>query len=374
MMSQKKQPVTQAEIARRVGISQAAVSTVLSRSSSANVNDETRLQVLAVAEELGYRIRKRKALGSGGSMRNVLFVQNSYITPTDEPWMSDAMEVLYAKMTGVCAEHLAEANIRMTLLKEDASRVIRWLKESDISGVVWHISDSDSAPMQWVASHYPLVLINRVWDSPASYDVVSLNQERALSVAAEHLWERGHRRIAMFGHSDHASFYRRRVAAYLTFVQQHQIRDYKEFRDISDSPDIPALDKIDAILKLWRDLGDDAPTAMILPDIFALPLVKCAPQYGVRIPEDLSVVGMDNALPCQFVQPALSSVDSHHEEIAAAAADMLIQRMNNPERLSRNMQISPKLVMRDSVKILDVGGAGTGSVMTQPLPQNPNNP
>lgn len=358
MSSPKKHPVTQAVIAKITGISQAAVSAILSSSPNAKlaVREETRMKVLSVASAQGYRARKRQPQPqSQGAMRDVLLVGSKYKASTDVPWMEDAMAALFAKMTRTCSERLAQANIRLILLNEEPNRVIHWLKESDMAGVLWHLSDVDPVPLQWVASRYPLVLLNRVWDGNADFDIVSLNQEKAQTLALEHLWERGHRRIAMFGHWKGNSFFRRRVATYKQFVQEKNLRDYSEFQQIDDNPQITAMAKVESMLRLWKEMGDDAPTAITAPDVFTIPLLKMAAQYGVQVPEDLSLVAMDNSLPCQTMEPMVTSVDSHFDEIGGTAVDMLIQRMDKPELLSRTVQITPRLVIRNTVKNLNHG-------------------
>ena len=359
MSSPKKHPITQDEIARITGVSQAAVSAILGSSEASKrvaVSEETRMRVLSAAAENGYRARKKQPRSEPvGKTRTVLMVGGKYPTGTDVPWMEEAMTAVFAKMTRTCVERLAKSNTRMILLSEDPYQVVHRLKDSDIDGVLWHISDADPAPLQWVASRYPLVLLNRVWDGNADYDIASLNQEKAQLLALEHLWERGHRRIAMFGHWKGNSFFRRRVAAYKQFTQEKNLRDYVEFQQIDDTPQIPAMQKVEAMLRLWRDMDTEAPTALIAPDVFTLPLMKLASHYNVRVPEDLSLVAMDNSLPCQAMEPMVTSVDFPFDEIASVAVDMLLQRMDKPGQLSRTVQITPRLIARNSVKNLLLG-------------------
>lgn len=366
MSSPKKHRITQEEIAQITGVSQAAVSAILGASEASKrvlVSEETRMRVLEVASKHGYRARgKRSQPVSTGKLRTVLLVGGKYTSDTDAPWTGEAMAALFAKMIRVCTDRLAEANTRLILLHENPSCVIHWLKESDMDGVLWHISDSDPAPLQWIASHYPLVLINRVLDADAGFDVASLNQEKAQLLAMTHLWERGHRRIAMFGHWKGNSFFRRRVSAYRQFIEERNLRNYVEFQEIDDNPQIPASQKVESILQLWRAMGSEAPTALVAPDVFILPLLRLAVHSGVRVPEDLSLIAMDNSLPCQMMEPAVTSIDSHFDEIGSAAVDLLLQRMGNPELLSRSVQITPRLIARQSVKNLNRGiGAPSAS-------------
>lgn len=357
-MKRPTPPVTQALIARTAGVSQATVSAILSGSDSLNIGDETRANILAIAERLGYVIRKplRKPAASPSpestARQSVLIVESSPITDTSkESWLESAYQTLMGKILTSSSFHLRAHNLGLSLFHLDEPKALmQWLTDSDIGGVIWHANDSDSSILHWVASRHPLVLINRQWQSSAvSFDSVSVDQEKNMTIALEHLWARGHRRICTFGHAPTNSFFRRRVAAYKDFTSIRGLRDYVEFQALSDAPEVPAATKVEAILSTWKSLGSEAPTALVTSDVFALPLLREARRAGIDVPAQLSVVGIDNTSACELVDPPLTSLEESFGEMCRVAVDLLVRRMASRDAPGCTVQIAPRLVERRSV-------------------------
>ncbi len=355
-MKRPRHSVTQSEIARKAGLSQAAVSAILSGSTAVNVSEETRSSILALAEKLGYVARKSvsKSAPESGKRRSALLVETLPTIEAEDDWVSSGYETLMGKIVTGASRHLAEHGVGISVhhLSGNSRGLMQWLADSDIGGVIWHASDKDHALLHWVASRYPLVLINREWQSSVAYDSVSVDQAKNISIAAEHLWAAGHRKIATFGHCPTNSIFQRRVDGYLRFVREKKIRNYVEFQQLNDEQDYAAPKKVADILRTWKALGSEAPTGMIMSDAFALRLLGAARKEGIRVPHDLSIIGIDNTTPCGLMDPPLSSMEEPFDEMCHEAAEMLIRRMENRELPSRALQIAPKLCARESVRTL----------------------
>ncbi|EIP98291.1 transcriptional regulator [Opitutaceae bacterium TAV1] len=348
-------PITQAQIARKAGISQAAVSAILSGTGGGTltVSDETRQRVLAIAEKLGY-VSRKTASRTGSNTRNVLIVcPQGPRQATNEEWIENTYQTLMGKVLTTASQQLNEQDFTLSVFHlGESTRLTQWLAESDVRGVLWHAADTDTALLHWVASRVPLVLLNRERRSATPMDVVSIDQEMNIRMAAEHLWSLGHRRIATFGHCPDNSFFRARVNAWRQFTEERDIRNYTEFQKISDASDRPALEKVDEIIATWKNLGTDAPTALITSDVFALPLLHRAAIAGIAVPRQLSVVGIDNTSACPLMTPALTSLDQPFEEMTRVAVDLLLHRMAGSaggDSPSQNVRIAPRLVIRRSV-------------------------
>jgi len=355
LMRRPSKTVTQAHIALRAGVSQSAVSAILAGSNSRNVSSDTRARVLALAEELGYLTRKSSSPGDSDThRRNVLIVEShtSSSRRTNEEWVEIAYQGFTGKILTSSGEYLQQQGVGFSVFQfkdSEKNSLTQWLADSDIAGVLWHAEDSDSALLHWVASRFPLVLLNRDWQSSIPFDSVGISQEQNILLAAEHLWAQGHRRIATFGHQPGNPLCRRRMAAYTQFVEERGLRNYREFQEISDAPHVPAIEKVTAILETWSRLGSEAPTALITGDVFALPLLQKAQTLGISIPADLSVIGFDNTAPCSFVTPALTSIEEPLEEMCRIAVDLLLRRIADHSAASVAVQICPHLVIRHSV-------------------------
>lgn len=350
-MAGKDKKVTQSAIARKAGISQAAVSSILSGSTNLNVSEETQARVLELAESLGYVKRRGEArtVSAKEDLRHVIIVESEVASKkTNQPWVEAAYQTFMGRLFTSSSLYLQETGGTLSVFHlGERQRLTEWLVDSGVDGVLWHAGDSDSALLYWVATRFPLVLLNRDWRSSALFDSVSVDQEKNVLLPAEHLWESGHRRIAYFGHTE-GSIFRRRLAAYRQFVGEKGIRNYTEFQEISDSVEIPAIVKVQAIIETWKRLGKEAPTAFITSDVFALLLLAEARREGISVPGDLSVIGIDNTVACDLVEPSLTSMEAPLEEMCRVAVDLLARRKSQPGAPSQTVAIAPQLKVRGS--------------------------
>jgi LacI family transcriptional regulator len=96
------------------------------------------------------------------------------------------------------------------------------------------------------------------------------------------------------------------------------------------------------------------PTALfVCNDMMALGVINEAARLGVRIPEDLSIVGYDDIYIARYMIPPLTTIHQSTSGIAAMAVDTLIERLGSKRDKGRVIRIEPRLVERDSVRKLD---------------------
>ena len=91
---------------------------------------------------------------------------------------------------------------------------------------------------------------------------------------------------------------------------------------------------------------------MAANDLMALGVIEACREIQLRIPEDISLIGMDNTTWGQFVSPPISSVTMREDEIGRMAATLLMERIQNPNKQSSIIRLSPDLVVRESSNFL----------------------
>jgi LacI family transcriptional regulator len=84
-------------------------------------------------------------------------------------------------------------------------------------------------------------------------------------------------------------------------------------------------------------------------DLFAIGAMRELKRLGMKIPEEISIIGMDDIKTTQMVLPALTTVRQPYREICDTAVDLLLHRMENPDAKPQLIIIPPELVIRDSV-------------------------
>jgi len=92
------------------------------------------------------------------------------------------------------------------------------------------------------------------------------------------------------------------------------------------------------------------PALFVCNDMMALGVLSEAARMGLRVPEDLSLVGYDDIYIARYMTPALTTIHQSTSEIAAMAVDTLIERLESKRDKGRVIRIEPRLVERDSVR------------------------
>ena len=331
------QKATQKDVAKLAGVSQSLVSLVLSE-SAAPIAEKTRGQILGAAQKLGYPLRGARKKSRG---RTLL----AYIRPSVDRERAfdgrilDSYDQFYNQIQNHLVEKAYMADFEMIVRPYTRPvEVTHWLIEWGVEGVFWHSNDLSLAG--WVAERYPTVQINRHLEVAA--DSVLPNQEEIVIQAINHLRQNAHERIALISQGRSDTTGRERAQAYLTGMRQHQQPGYEEWMNEKN---------LDKIVDLLVERSPSGPTALILGDMQALYLQNKLRRAGFSLPDDLSMVGIDNIRASEFSSPRLTSVDLQVEEIVNAAVSAMTSRLNGASGSRKKVEISPRLVSRDSVAL-----------------------
>jgi DNA-binding LacI/PurR family transcriptional regulator len=193
------------------------------------------------------------------------------------------------------------------------------------------------------ANSIPYVVFDPIDDVPDGVPYVAATHFRGGQSAARHLIGLGHRRIAMISGPDHA-FCLARMAGY---------------RSALDTAGLPVDPELIVRMQLTREDGyaaagellarPDRPTAIFTAnDLQALGVYQAAREAGLRIPEDLSVVGYDDVPVTAWVDPPLTTVHQPLTEMAAAATELALTLGRGEKIPQIGLEIATHLVVRES--------------------------
>lgn len=299
--------VTITDIARSLGVTPSTVSRALS--GSPRVKEETRKAVLEAAREMGY---ERNVLAS--NLRRGRSDIVGIIVPR-------IYREFFSKVIGGAESILNEAGysvlICQTHEKKDAEiRALRTLRKNQVAGVLMSHSfeTDDPAPIaEALGSDIPLVQFDRVFRSLPGAKVVNDNFESAYA-ATRHLIANGYRRIGHF-------------AGYRTcelFVDR--FRGYRKALEDCGLPFDETIVFKDTIVRetgheaAFRalDLGCDA--IYSAGAFSALGAIEAFKERGLRIPEDIGVIGTSNETFTELLSPSLTTLDQHAFEMGQTAA------------------------------------------------------
>lgn len=314
------------QIARSVGVSPATVSRVIN--SDPRVTDAVRKRVLDAANKVRYvaRVGRRPTA-------NVAFVYTS-LRSLGSPYDVGVLQGL--------GDGVEQAAMDLVILnaargRQEQESFTQMFMRRGIRGAVLRASAESHAVCEQIASEgFPAVVVGERFSSPR-VSFVHAESRPASRTAVEHLIDLGHRRIAVcvngIPDSDHAD----RLAG---------------FRDAMNAARLPIDDRL--IFQAWAGRENGAqvvrqiasmskpPTALYATDpMTAVGAIHEARNLGLRVPEDLSVIGFDDADVRFVVWPTMTAVCQDAVAIGRAAFDVLHQLIERPSQA-----VAPRRVLQ----------------------------
>lgn len=334
--------MTVRDIAQKAGVSITTVSRFLNQDYSA-MSDTTRQRIQEIVDESGYMNVK-------GKNRSTVAVVLPDLT---DPFFATTVEAL-----GNCMEKEGFAlQLCMThdSLKEE-ERVLRMLLASDVAGIVYFSSVTFKEKCYGLLAEAkkPFVVMDSYMSEPRIPALVFSNGVFGMYQVTKYLLETGHRNIAYLSGLRFNMFEYYRYQGYVNalldsscVVNPGLIR----FTGFSMEDGMAAFQELLAS-------GEQFSAIICESDQLAAGVYKVCSREGIRIPEDLSVVGYNNSVIASILEPALTSVDQQLDQLAVQVMQMLKQQIAGEDLTKRVCMVEPKLVHRDSIRKLcseDVG-------------------
>lgn len=312
------------DVARLANVSKATVARVVN--GYHGVRDETRQRVLDAIDQLGY---EHNAVA--GSLRNNRTMTVALCIP-------DITNPFWPEIARGVQDTLEQHRYAVVTVNSDWSitrerNYLRLVRRHRFDGAI--INPTGVSNDELVALDVPVVVLGSAENYP-DCDAVGSNTESGAQAALDYLYDLGHRRIGLIaGQSARRTFHTR----------QHM---FIEFHARKHLP----LDKTLIIESAFSDqagynamcelLGrDNPPTAVFAAnDILAIGALKAAQALDWRVPEDISIVGMDDIYAAAITSPALTTVSKPKYEIGVQAAQFLLERMtqdDTPEPRQRKL-------------------------------------
>ena len=332
-MQRDRKPVTIYDVAEAAGVSVSTVSRVINNRH--DVAESTIQRVQEIINELGFA-SSLAAKGMRSSGTNVL----GLVMPGVDTLYS------FAILQGV---HHAVAQLHYDLIiytggdtppnyAEKEAYYVSLLNGSVVDGVIIVAPFATNFP-----TTSPVVAIDPNNESPECPAVISTNQAGALQ-AMQHLVELGHRRIGFItGRLDLVSA-NRRLQGYKDGLAAAGIPLDNDLIQVGDYLTDSAIELTHNLLAL-----DPPPTAIFASsDMAAIGVYQAAQEAGLKIPDDLSVIGFDNIRDAACLNPPLTTIDQFIAEMGNAAVEMLVKLVMGETLDHQLHKISTKLVVRES--------------------------
>lgn len=319
------------DLAREAGVSLASASYAVNGNGS--VGEQTRAHILAVAQRIGYRQNvAARAMKTGRSGTLALLL----------PDLANPFFPALAQAMFRAARSRGHAMFLIDTEGNEALEHAALAKATDlgVDGLVWFpIRDKDTS--QGVLAHTPTVVLDRTLPGYATVGVDYLGAGR---IAARHLLDAGHRRIGIIsGPTDIASM-RDRCDGAEALIRAEGMLAFR----VRNAFSVDLEPEARAAITTGR-----ATAVFAAADVIAIGALRHAQASGLRVPEDLSVLGFDDIPLAEQSLPSLSTIELPVEEMAERALSMLVERIPAPRPHDAEIfMIGTGLVPRASVAFL----------------------
>lgn len=331
------------DISIRCGVSVATVSKALNDHS--DISDATKESIRKVAREMGYFPNSfARALKTNRTYNiGVLFVDEAQSGLTHEYFANvlDSFKV-EAESHGY---DITFINKHMGLKKMS---YYEHSKYRGVDGVVIAcINFSDPDVLELINGDLPVVTIDHVFDNRTA--IISDNV-KGMRDLISYIYEMGHRKIAYI-HGADSSVTQNRVGSFYKTLSEFGVKipDYYVKSGIyHDTSTTYCLTKELLLLK-------DRPTCIIFPDDFScIGGINAIKDFGLSIPDDISIAGYDGVLLSQVLNPKLTSLQQDTKALGRLAAEKLIELIENPKAsIIERVVVEGRLLYGDSVKKLN---------------------
>lgn len=323
------------DVAQLAGVSISTVSHVVNKSRG--VSAEARAQVVQAMAQLDYR---PNALAR--SLRRQKTHSLGMIVP-------DNANPFFAEIARAIEDYSFHHDYSVILCNSDGdlqkqAAYVDLLVERRVAGILFVAAGvSTELVDELQRQRVPLVVIDREV-SGVAVDMVQTNHYQGGRLATEHLIALGHRRIGCIAAGSDLSPSAERLTGYKDALAAHGLAYDAALVIPGDFQFASGYRATEQLLSL-----EERPTAVFAcNDLMAVGAIRAATARGLRVPDDLSIVGFDDISLASYTNPPLTTIHQPKREIGRLAMEMLLTRMSDPDAPPHSVRLETELVVRQS--------------------------
>lgn len=329
------------EVAKRAGVSVSTVSRVINHKYL--VKEDTRKKVNEVIKELEY---KPDLLARGLRIQKTNLI-GLLVPDIDTPFFSRLSKYIEeaALKKGYAVILCSTGN---NPAKEEM--FVRLFLQRKVDGIIWsRVSDESFLLKSLGKNMVPCVIFDRKLGLE-NIPTVALDNRMGGQMAAEHLVELGHEKIACITGPLKINICRERLEGFLDVLKRMNVRlpnNYIFEGNFKVESGINAL-------KYFLKLPDvKRPTAIFsMNDLMAIGIMQEARKYGLFIPEDLSIIGFDNVFESSICYCPLTTISQPFEKIAEEGIKLMVKLIQKKKIRKNTVLIKPNIIVRSSTRPL----------------------
>ncbi|MEN2768652.1 LacI family DNA-binding transcriptional regulator [Ornithinibacillus xuwenensis] len=334
--------VTIKDVAKASGVSPSTVSRVIANNS--RISEETKKKVRKAMKELGYHpnINARNLVAKSTKAIGVI-MPSSADKALQNPFFPEILRGIGSVIHDV--EYSMSLSTGETE-EEIFSEVQRMVYGSYVDGVILLYSRINDKVTNFLREQdFPFVIVGKPSDFESEITHVDNDNFRAGKEITNHLIEMGHKRIGFIGGSRDLFVTRDREDGYEAALQEAGIEECDSYKIHTEFLKAGGSEAVEHLLSLQTP-----PTGLVVSDdLISLGMLSMLEKYGVRVPQDVSMVSFNNVYLSEITRPALTTVDINIYELGAQSAKALIEKAINKLEPAKRIIIPHRIVYRDSV-------------------------
>jgi LacI family transcriptional regulator len=323
------------DIAREAGVSIATVSQVIN--GKGKISEKRRAEIMEIMERLHYQPSAIAAALTG---------KQTYTLGLLVP---DISNPYFAELARAVEDRSRQLGYSVVICSTDnkderVERYLNLLQQKRVDGMMIGTGiDNAEILSPLLQQSIPVALIARHMPS-LSVHTVAIDDRLGGALAAQHLLELGHTHVAVLSEPFKVSSSKERV---------------RGFREALEKAGLSL--EADHVRESSADLGSAKKEALVLlteknratgifccNDMQAIGALQAAKELGLRVPEDVSIIGFDNTILASVTSPPLTTVAQPIEDLGRRAVDLLIDELKDEGKSPQKIVLKPELVIRDS--------------------------
>jgi LacI family transcriptional regulator len=327
--------VTIRDIAKKLGLSPAAVSMVMNNRQG--IGEETRINILSAARELGYERRKRLPHNRLESLSLVIYGKRGDIV---------SFTPFFAELTQGIEMQVRKNGWNLIVSyyyeSQDHAEQIDAIEASSCRGIILLATEMNAGDLPRFSSlSVPIVLLDNTFDD-AGLDSITINNRQGSMQAVKYLEKLGHSNIGHLRSSAQINNCAERRDGYLKSIMDTSALKHT----VSVSP---TAERAYQDMRKYLVSKPKIPSAFFADnDIIAISCMRALQEAGCRIPRDVSVIGFDDIPACEIADPPLTSMRVPKKTMGSLAVEQLFKRINGDTSENIRIEVNTTLALRSS--------------------------
>ncbi|MBZ5750870.1 LacI family DNA-binding transcriptional regulator [Metabacillus rhizolycopersici] len=330
--------VTRKEVAQKAGVSPSTVSRVIN--NNGYVTTEARERVESAIAELNYIPNQ-----AARNLRMKSYKQIACLTPS-------ITNSFFSEMFVGIEEAALEKGYSLSLYNITKERLnyLKQVLEGPYDGIIL-LAPYEIGNVIKLNSGVQKKPLSVYWDRQEEIKTphVFVDLIKVMTNSVEHLIEKGHKEIVFLGHYFENAYGNPRYEGYKLAMDAHHLpvkEYYKKFIAMYQDKLTTGYDEIKSLLENGQSFTAVAATN----DLLAAGAMRAIIESGKKVPDDISVIGVDNIELAKIVTPTLTTIDIPKREIGKMLVQQLLDQLHNEMKIETKIESEGRLIERESVK------------------------